>query len=332
MASAAYGGAPPVADSRTRSAAMKMLKKAEMKYNEGDFYEAHQIYRIAYARFRAKELYNDAMEAIRPAILLFTRCKCIDLAKDLALLIIETLTDRRIPVTTAILENLSSICGMFDSDSDARVTIIEKAILYTKAVGNPEHGDNRLYKLLAEMYWKEKNFGMAIKCLMYGNAETLAGALVDLSITFGYNDEADLIITNCILQLLCSNRKNIAAATLQHYVKTHPQLSGSRAPLPLINFLNYVIRAVETGDTAFYETVISLYSLSLSRDVTFFQYLTQIGKVYFKKTMSFNTFIEDTDKSYIVESLTRYLMERKQDSSNSDDVVEDARSVNDLMN
>ncbi|EDV27707.1 uncharacterized protein TRIADDRAFT_53676 [Trichoplax adhaerens] len=308
MASAAYGGAPPVADSRTRSAAMKMLKKAEMKYNEGDFYEAHQIYRIAYARFRAKELYNDAMEAIRPAILLFTRCKCIDLAKDLALLIIETLTDRRIPVTTAILENLSSICGMFDSDSDARVTIIEKAILYTKAVGNPEHGDNRLYKLLAEMYWKEKNFGMAIKCLMYGNAETLAGALVDLSITFGYNDEADLIITNCILQLLCSNRKNIAAATLQHYVKTHPQLSGSRAPLPLINFLNYVIRAVET------------------------YYLTQIGKVYFKKTMSFNTFIEDTDKSYIVESLTRYLMERKQDSSNSDDVVEDARSVNDLMN
>lgn len=37
--------------SRIHAAASKMMKKAVMKCDEGDFYEAHQLYRTVYARF-----------------------------------------------------------------------------------------------------------------------------------------------------------------------------------------------------------------------------------------------------------------------------------------
>ena len=48
------------------------------------------------------------------------------------------------------------------------------------------------------------------------------------------------------VRLLSKGKKEAAIETLQRYVKIHPQLSGSRASLPLINFLHYIIRAIET--------------------------------------------------------------------------------------
>lgn len=47
------------------------------------------------------------------------------------------------------------------------------------------------------------------------------------------------------VRLLSKNRKDAAVETFQRYIKIHPQLSGSRASLPLINFLHYIIRAIE---------------------------------------------------------------------------------------
>ena len=42
--------ASAVTHSRIHAAASKMLKKAVLKCDEGDFYEAHQLYRTVYAR------------------------------------------------------------------------------------------------------------------------------------------------------------------------------------------------------------------------------------------------------------------------------------------
>jgi hypothetical protein len=142
--------------------------------------------------------------------------------------------------------------------------------------------------------------------------------LIEYQITCGFGTEVDLFIAQFILQLLCirtsgapvsaspenqsglehhkssggfsfkaldvkTPQQALANETLQCYAEKHPQILRSSPPflLPLVNFLWFLLLAIDSGKTVTFKVLCELYSTTLTRDPSYKDYLTRIGEIYF---------------------------------------------------
>lgn len=72
--------------------------------------------------------------------------------------------------------------------------------------------------------------------------------LIELHVTKGFKSEIDLFIAQAILQLLCLRNIQMATETFDKYTAKHPTIKNNKGPpyiLPLLNFLWFLLRAVE---------------------------------------------------------------------------------------
>jgi len=80
-----------------------------------------------------------------------------------------------------------------------------------------------------------------------------------------------------------SNQHSLANRTLQSYTAMHPRISMRNPPFvqPLLNFLWFLLLAIDGGKSSIFKTLCDLYAPSLSRDPTYREYLIQIGEIHF---------------------------------------------------
>lgn len=72
--------------------------------------------------------------------------------------------------------------------------------------------------------------------------------LVELHVTKGLKSEIDLFIAQAVFQFLCLRNIQMAAETFDKYTASHPTIKNEKGPpyiLPLLNFLWFLLRAVE---------------------------------------------------------------------------------------
>uniref|UniRef100_T1L3Y4 Golgi to ER traffic protein 4 homolog n=2 Tax=Tetranychus urticae TaxID=32264 RepID=T1L3Y4_TETUR len=90
---------------------------------------------------------------------------------------------------------------------------------------------------------------------------------------------------NCNLNNISpkSNQHAYAIVILQHYLAKHPLISKSDPPstLPLINFLWFLLIAIEGGKTSTFNVLLDKYGPVLNRDPAYKEYLQRIGELYF---------------------------------------------------
>lgn len=110
--------------------------------------------------------------------------------------------------------------------------------------------------------------------------------LVAFSTTSGYKSEIDLIITQFILQQLCTLKEpEVSDITFKTYTLNHPDIKRSAPPfnLALLNFLWFLIELIKQQAVreAVFKKIVELYKPSLDRDPEFKVYLEKIGRIYF---------------------------------------------------
>ena len=107
--------------------------------------------------------------------------------------------------------------------------------------------------------------------------------LLQLSITKGYATEVDLFIAQFILQQLCLKETETAMKTFGMYTKYHPKIASTEPPFiqPLLNFLFFLLKAIETKKLIVFKTLCELYKPSLDRDPSYEKYLQKIGIIFF---------------------------------------------------
>ncbi|XP_014248641.1 Golgi to ER traffic protein 4 homolog [Cimex lectularius] len=263
----------------------KVITKIDNLVKNGNYYEAHQMYKSLYFRLLGQKKYDGLLNLLyEGATTLLSHDQQIS-GIDLANLYIDVLVKSNMKPLDDNIRNLARIFSLISCTLPDRETFLASAVKWSMTGGN-RGGSPFLHQLIAEVYWKEKNYTMARRHYLRSYDGLGFGTmLVEVHKTSGYLSEVDLFIAQVVLQCLCLKNKKTAVITFECYTTQHPQISkGPPYLLPLLNFIWFLLQAVEGGRLAAFTVLCEQYQLSIERDPSYSHYLEKIGQLFFGVT------------------------------------------------
>jgi len=275
--------------------ASRVLAKLNNSLENGNFYEAHQMYRTLFYRYTAQKKYGEIESMLYDgAMKLFAKDQGGSGA-DLSKLYLDNLVSMQSESASSDQEGkeeerMQRVVKLYTSipaslpDKD---NFLGQAVKWSSDKHNPS-GHPRLHQLLAYEFWKLKKYPESRHHFLYSSDGSGCGhMLADFHHERGLLREIDLFIVGTVLQYLCLKKHIAAAVALHAYAQKHPSLAASKSgnpPFkhPLMNFVWLLLLAIEHKQsvTAF-TTLTEKYMPSIKRDPTFLEYLDKIGQHFF---------------------------------------------------
>ncbi|EFB16467.1 hypothetical protein PANDA_013407, partial [Ailuropoda melanoleuca] len=124
------------------------------------------------------------------------------------------------------------------------------------------------------------------------DGEGCAHMLVEYSTSRGFRSEVDMFVAQAVLQFLCLKNKSSASVVFTTYTQKHPSIeNGPPFVQPLLNFIWFLLLAVDGGKLTVFTVLCEQYQPSLRRDPMYNEYLDRIGQLFFgvppKQTSSY---------------------------------------------
>lgn len=262
----------------------RVLAKCQSCVEAGNYYEAHQMYRTLYFRYKGQKKYAEAASLLYHGALTLKKYDQISSFTDLCSLLIELLNQSETPVSEDIIEKIITLFKEMTPNSEERQTFVVSAVHWTMKV-SAEHkrGHPDLHQKLGLSFWEEKNYVQARYHLVHSqDGKNCALMLVECHVQKGFPNEVDLFIAQAVLQFLCLRNKDTAQVAFVKYTENHPDVqSGPPYVHPLLNFLWFLLLAVEGGRVAVFSILCEKYQTSINRDPSYREYLDQIGQLFF---------------------------------------------------
>uniref|UniRef100_A0A803XZ19 Guided entry of tail-anchored proteins factor 4 n=1 Tax=Meleagris gallopavo TaxID=9103 RepID=A0A803XZ19_MELGA len=240
---------------------------------------AHNFYQgfAVVSRYMSQGKYVEARELMYSGALLFFSHNQQNSAADLSMLVLESLEKSDAKVTDDLLENLAKLFSLMDPNSPERVAFVSRALKWSSG-GSGKLGHPKLHQLLAITLWKD--------------GEGCANMLVEYSSSRGYRSEVDMFVAQAVLQFLCLKNKTSASVVFTTYTQKHPSIEkGPPFVQPLLNFIWFLLLAVDGGKLTVFTVLCEQYQPSLKRDPMYNEYLDRIGQLFFgvppKQTSSY---------------------------------------------
>ncbi|MCP9264922.1 hypothetical protein DINM_020070 [Dirofilaria immitis] len=273
-------------------------EKIELCFQNGNYYEAHQIYRTLYNRMSNQGKWQELQNMLYSGVLRLLAEKEIASAIDLAELFVDVLEKSKTPVSSVVLDRFDELLNLLPAQlekdleanseqEDRRLQYISLGIKWTKSVGDKKRyrrrGHPELHFRIAKLLWREGNYVNARNHFMYSeNPEIFALFLTEYQMKYGYTAEKDLFIAQAVMQMLCDRRLKSALKLLQSYCDTHPDIrSGFPYPFPLLNFLHFAIICIAKREVTYFTVLVEQYENEINRDPEYKQFLDRIGQIYF---------------------------------------------------
>lgn len=261
----------------------RVLDKLEASVNAGHYYEAHQMYRTLYFRYLSQKKYADLLNLLYKGSTLLLQRDQQESGADLAILLVDVLNKS---ATNPCHEWIDKIARLFELMS---ASIPEREAFLTNGVkwsmDNNKKGHPFLHQRIAEVYWKEKKYAAAHRHFLHScDGTAYASMLVELHTTKGLKSEIDLFIAQPVLQILCLRNIRMATETFNKYTGLHPTINNNKGPpyiFPLLNFLWFLLRAIEQRHSHQFKILRSWYAISIKRDPNYSMYLDNIGRIWF---------------------------------------------------
>lgn len=263
----------------------RVLTKLEASVQSGNYYEAHQMYRTLYFRYMAQKRYADCLDLLYKGAINFLNNEQYSSGADLGMLVVDTLEkSNNVEDIELWIQRLSILISLINASVVERETLLVKSVKWSSDVSKNKLGHPLMHKLIAQIMWNEGNMEQARHHFLLSRDGAGCGQmLIQLSQSKGFPTEIDLFIAQVVLQQLCLKEKLSATQTFETYTKYHPKIACCEPPfiLPLLNFLYFLLKSVETGRLAIFKTLCDLYKASLARDPSYDKYLQKIGVIFF---------------------------------------------------
>ncbi|XP_073997682.1 Golgi to ER traffic protein 4 homolog isoform X1 [Rhodnius prolixus] len=260
----------------------RLIYKIENSIKNGNYYEAHQMYKTLYFRYLSQKKYVELLDLLFEGASLLLNHDQQASGVDLANLYIEVLVKSNALPNEEYIRKLSKLFSLISPGVPERDSFLSSAVRWSM---NEEHkgGDPLLHQAVAQIYWKEKNYVMARRHFLRSyDGSGFGTMLVELQRSSGYIAEVDLFIAQVVLQCLCLENKKTAVITFQCYTTQHPCINmGPPYLLPLLNFIWFLLKAVDSGRLAAFTVLCEQYQLSIERDPSYTHYLDKIGQIFF---------------------------------------------------
>ncbi|KAG8222509.1 hypothetical protein J437_LFUL004545 [Ladona fulva] len=276
----------------------RVLGKLQASINAGNYYEAHQMYRTLYFRYCAQKKYEELLELLYDGSILFFSHDQQSSGADISLLYVDVLVKSKTQPSETYINKICGLFAMMKGDEvPERETFLASALRWSTTGKNSNQqfktGHPLLHRSIAQIYWQEKNYAMARYHFLHStDGPGCAKMLVELHTQRGYASEIDLFIAQVVLQVylskicfclyLCLRNKSTANEAFKSYTSQHPNIKrGPPYLLPLLNFIWFLLQAVEGGKLPVFTILCEQYQPCIKRDPSYREYLDKIGQIFF---------------------------------------------------
>uniref|UniRef100_A0A1B6C9S1 Golgi to ER traffic protein 4 homolog n=1 Tax=Clastoptera arizonana TaxID=38151 RepID=A0A1B6C9S1_9HEMI len=262
----------------------RVLEKLESSIKKGNYYEAHQMYRTLYFRYSTQKKYSELFQLLYDGAILLLKHDQQVSGCDLANLYAEVLVKTETAPSQELFFKISTLLEMISADVAEREVFLDNALRWSASGGQEyKNGHPLLHQAVAQVFWKEKNYVVARYHFLHStDGVSFANMLIELHCARGFACEVDLFIAQVVLQYLCLQNKNTATLAFQSYTKHHPSINkGPPYLLPLLNFIWFLLKTIESGKLAAFTLLCEQYQGSIKRDPTYRDYLDKIAQIFF---------------------------------------------------
>ncbi|KAL5019328.1 hypothetical protein ScPMuIL_005050 [Solemya velum] len=262
----------------------RVLSKCQRCVDDGNFYEAHQMYRTLYFRYMNQKKYTEAVDLLYNGSLTLLKHNQYSSGADLAMLLIEVLKTSFSPVTEDTIDKIVDLFKNMHIDCPERQPFMAAAVFWSTGAGNQKKsGHPVLHQKFAIIFWQEKNYLQARYHFLHSSdGQTFSTMLIEFNIVKGYPSEVDLFLAQAVLQYLCLQNKDTAQSLFKCYTRDHPDVNdGPPFLFPLLNFLWFLLLALDGGKLPVFTVLCEKYETSINRDPLYKEYLDRIGQLFF---------------------------------------------------
>jgi hypothetical protein len=291
------------------SGMQRTLTKLRQRLSNGEYYEAHQLYRTLYFRYITQQKYLEAIDLLSDGALALLNAHQISSGADLALLLVSTLEKCAASVSDKNIELVAKLHRLIRSDHIERQTYVVAALQWSRHADSSTtssapvdatssltstgttssvvpfiSGHPKLHAQFAITYWQESDYAQSrYHFVRSTDGEGCAAMLIEYHIVRGFPSEVDLFIAQAVLQFLCLRNKLTAEVCFNKYTTQHPAVEkGPPFVRPLLNFLWMLLIAVDGGNLTVFTILCEQYQLALQRDPSYGDYLCKIGQLFFQ--------------------------------------------------
>ncbi|KAF8938033.1 hypothetical protein EDD21DRAFT_374806 [Dissophora ornata] len=277
----------------------KVLQKLEKSVGDGNYYDAHQMYRTVANRYVKAQNYKDAIDLLHSGSLLLLKHKQAGSGTDLALYLVEVYNLNKVPVTEESRDRIFDLADLMDGENSQRRTFLQNAISWSSSNSEYNNGDPLLQHYVGLLFWREKDYGQAEAHLLVGtqeSAEALGYVLFEWSELEPSHDKGAYLLRGVLQELAMRNLRDanvvfrtfverLPANYLSSEQKT-PQGSQKMATIQtfkssLLNLTQMLLLACETGNPAVFKQISAKYKPVLAIDENFGALMTTIGELFF---------------------------------------------------
>jgi hypothetical protein len=266
----------------------------------GAFYEAQQMYKTVYHRYKSRKQLQDSYVVLTQGAVQQLGSNQVNCGMELANMLLEAYTANQEPATQQALGSLQDILAalpqplhLADPDSTSELEETGRFVMAALKWANKQGAaaavqqihDSYAAWITAAYGWRQ--FSKAALHFSRGtDAAAYAGALAAVSSQSG-GQEADLFVTRAVLQTVACAHAATKDRQLKHaadLLDACKQLLPAVADAPLIHFCGLLLQALALRKPSLVTLLQSRYQPSLDLDPSFEAFLSSIEQTYFNIT------------------------------------------------
>ncbi|PUU73796.1 hypothetical protein B9Z19DRAFT_1111028 [Tuber borchii] len=276
----------------------KTRARLEKKIQEGAYYEAHQQLRVVSQRYIKAHNYDAAIDILCSGAEALLKAGQGGSGCDLCLMLVEVYKAGSVTPSATSRARLIQLISLISPEEPSRKRFINEVIAWSAKHGEYPAGDPELHHFIGTLLAQEDNTYEAEKHLVVGIKESTE-IFSDMLYDWYTEDEphtAPIYAARAVFPYLLIGNLRDATRLLAMFTRKLIENSTSLAiqevqtasvdvkvipSLPLLNFLNLLLLACQTGGQDMFRTLKSHYSNNLKEAPHWDEALEQIGEIYF---------------------------------------------------
>ncbi|KAJ4249467.1 hypothetical protein NW762_012322 [Fusarium torreyae] len=276
----------------------RIVARLQAKIEEGDYYEAQQQTRVAASRYIKTSNWPAAIDILSNVSQALLRAGQGGSGGDLCAMLVDVYKQAELKPDATTKGRLLTCLRLFEAGEPTRKKFVGEIIGWSAKFGEYPAGDPELHHVAGSLYAEEHDTYEAEKHLILGTKDS-PEVLTKMEYTWYREGEphlAALFAGRAVLPYLLVG--NVRAANTCYRLFTsslsndNPNLgvqdvSSSAGDirvfpsLPLLNFLGFLLLAIQRGAPELYRALVSKYATQINEAGSWSEALEMVGEMYF---------------------------------------------------
>ncbi|KAI5461260.1 hypothetical protein BGZ63DRAFT_385399 [Mariannaea sp. PMI_226] len=275
-----------------------IVNRLRNKILECDYYEAQQQTRVAAKRYINKSQWPEAINILADVAESLLRAGQGGSGGDLCIMLVDVYNQAQLKPDSVSKGRLLNCLRLFDPEEPTRKKFVGDMIGWSAKLGEFPAGDPELHHVAGSLYAEEHDTYEAERHLILGTKDS-PEVLTKMEYTWykeGQPHEAGLFAGRAVLPYLLVGNVRAANTCYRLFTSTLSEdvptlgvqdVAASNGDirvfpsLPLLNFLGFLLMAVQRATPELYKGLVSKYATQINEAENWGDALQMIGEMYF---------------------------------------------------